>query len=69
MQVIMRMLGRLFSNLTKHSEHIAVAMKARGFAGPRDHHIAMGSQQESRVAPNLLAVLALFGLVAGSLQL
>lgn len=67
-QVIMRMLARLFSNLTTHSEHIAVAMKARGFAGPKDHQIAMGSQQESRVAPNVLAVLALLGLVAGSLQ-
>jgi len=68
MQVVMRMLGRLFTNLTTHSDHIAVAMKARGFTGPRDHQIAVGSQQESRVAPNFVAILALVGLIAGSFQ-
>jgi energy-coupling factor transporter transmembrane protein EcfT len=68
MQVVMRMLGRLFSNLTTHSEHIAVAMKARGFTGPREHKIALGSPQETRILPNSVAILALVGLMAGSLQ-
>ena len=35
--------GRLFTNLMARCESIAVAMTARGFRGPRDHALHLGS--------------------------
>ena len=60
----LKLLGRLFSNLTKHSENIAVAMKARGFTGPGEHRVVICSQQQSKVLPNVLAMLMLGGLIS-----
>lgn len=62
------MLGRLFSNLMKSSEYIAVAMTARGFAGPKEHNIVVPGTAPFRILPNLLAVLLLSACVAGCMQ-
>ena len=64
----MRMLGKLFSNLMRQSEHIAVAMTARGFVGPKGHKLITGSRQEVEVVPNAVAVLTLGCLIFGSFQ-
>lgn len=57
MQVSLKILGRLFSNLMVMSENIAIAMKARGFVGPKDHKIVFSSQQRPATVPNIVAAL------------
>lgn len=59
----MRMLGRLFSNLMRQSEQIAVAMTARGFVGPKEHSLITGSTQEIEFIPNAIASLTLAWLI------
>ena len=68
MQVSLKMLNQLFSNLMLTSENIAVAMRARGFTGPEDHKVFMGSQQHYSVLPNVIAVALLGGLVTGHIN-
>ena len=65
----MRMLGRLFTNLMRQSEHIAVAMTARGFVGPEKHSLVTGSSQETELFPNVLASLTLWWLIFASIKL
>ena len=64
----MRMLGKMFSNLMRQSEQIAVAMTARGFVGPKKHSLITGSQQELNFMPNALAALTLGWLILSSVQ-
>ena len=64
----MRMLGKMFSNLMRQSEQIAVAMTARGFVGPKKHSLITGSQQELGFLPNAVAALTLGWLVFGSVK-
>lgn len=50
----------MFSNLMQKSENIALAMQARGFAGPEVHHMHLTSGKEHMaLVPNALALLAL----------
>ena len=60
LQVLLRLGGRMFSNLMQRSENIALAMQARGFAGPEAHrmHLTSGREHMS-LLPNALALLAL----------
>ena len=69
MQVSLKMLSQLFSNLMLTSENIAVAMRARGFTGPNHHRVFRGSQQHYSVLPNAIAVTLLGGLVAKHINL
>lgn len=63
LQVSLKMLGRLFSNLLKQSSNIAIAMRARGFVGPNDHKIVFASDHGFEILPNLVAILTLSGLL------
>lgn len=64
----MRMLGKMFSNLMRQSEQIAVAMTARGFVGPKKHSLITGSHQELSFMPNAVAAVTLGWLIFGSVH-
>lgn len=68
MQVLLRLGGRLFSNLMQRSESIALAMHARDFAGPERHHIHLAAKEHVPLIPNVLAVLLLVAVIVGGYQ-
>ncbi|KAK9834986.1 hypothetical protein WJX81_002240 [Elliptochloris bilobata] len=64
LQIAMRLIARLFANLMLRSESIAVAMTARGFAGPAAHVVhPMGDRPSSPLA-NAAALALLAGVAA-----
>jgi energy-coupling factor transporter transmembrane protein EcfT len=65
-QVLLRLGGRLFSNLMQRSEAIALAMHARGFAGPAAHRVHLAGREHVPLLPNALAVLLLPAVVLGA---
>ncbi|EIE24690.1 CbiQ-domain-containing protein [Coccomyxa subellipsoidea C-169] len=67
-QVLLRLGGRLFSNLMQRSENIALAMQARDFAGPEGHHVHLSAKEHVPLVPNILAVLLLSALLVGAQQ-
>ena len=60
------MFGRLFGNLMTHSSNIAVAMRARGFVGPKDHRVVFASEQTHPLLVNVVASLALCGVLVST---
>ena len=68
MQVLLRLGGRLFSNLMQRSQSISLAMQARGFQGPESHTVHLGSKEHVQLLPNAIALLALPLTIAGGLQ-
>ena len=68
MQVLLRLGGRLFSNLMQRSQSIALAMQARGYQSPESHSVHLGSKEHVPVIPNAIALLALPLTVIGSLH-
>lgn len=67
-QVLLRLGGRLFSNLMQRSENIALAMQARDFVGPERHHVHLSAKEQVPLVPNVLAVLLLSALLVGGHQ-
>ena len=67
-QVLLRLGGRLFSNLMQRSENIALAIKARDFVGPERHHVHLSAKEHVPLVPNVLAVLLLSVLLVGGHQ-
>ncbi|CAL8467723.1 g7261 [Coccomyxa elongata] len=67
-QVLLRLGGRLFSNLMQRSENIALAMQARDFAGPVRHHVHLAAKEHVPLIPNIMAVLLLSAVVVGGQQ-
>ncbi|KAK9909552.1 hypothetical protein WJX75_003996 [Coccomyxa subellipsoidea] len=67
-QVLLRLGGRLFSNLMQRSENIALAMQARDFVGPERHHVHLSAKEHVPLVPNVLAVLLLSALLVGGHQ-
>lgn len=64
-EVAVQMVSRLFSNLLQRSESIALAMRARGFAGPDRHNLYVSRTAPRSHAADMLAVglLAVTGYV------
>jgi len=58
-QVLIRLGGRLFSNLMQRSDSIAQAMCARGFVGAQDHKLYSTSTQPSSTTANVVATISL----------
>ena len=59
----------MFTNLMQKSESIALAMQARGFAGPEAHRLHLTSGREHMsLLPNAVALLALPVVVCGVQQ-
>ena len=59
LQVMVRLGGRWFANLMQRSGSIAEAMCARGFVGPRQHHLYLTRTQPSNMTANVLAMMLL----------
>ncbi len=59
LQLLLRLVGRLFSNLFQRSSAIAVAMRARGFRGPATHIVYVPGGPRMSWIGNTLAVVAL----------
>jgi energy-coupling factor transporter transmembrane protein EcfT len=59
MQILMRLGGRLFSNLMLRSGNIALAMQARGFVGAEQHRLHLACKEHIAIWPNAVALLAL----------
>lgn len=66
-QVLLRLGGRLFSNLMQRSHNISLAMQARGFQGPESHVVHLGAKERVPFIPNAVALLALPLTVFGGL--
>lgn len=58
-QVLIRLGGRLFSNLMQRSDNIAQAMCARGFVGAQDHKLYLTSTRPSSTTANVVATISL----------
>ncbi|DBA85437.1 TPA: hypothetical protein ACH3X2_006113 [Trebouxia sp. C0005] len=58
-QVLIRLGGRLFSNLMQRSDNIAQAMCARGFVGAQDHKLYLTSTWPSSTTANVVATISL----------
>ena len=58
-QILLRLGGRLFSNLMQRSDSIAQAMCARGFVGPESHRLFLTQTQSSSWTANTVAALSL----------
>lgn len=58
-QILLRLAGRLFSNLMQRSDSIAQAMCARGFVGPQDHKLYLTQTQSSSWIANSIAAVLL----------
>lgn len=65
---MLRLGGRLFSNLMHRSESIALAMQARGFEGPELHRLHLAHKGHCPAIPNALALLALPLVVLGGIR-
>ena len=57
--VLIRLVGRLFSNLMQRSGSIAEAMCARGFVGVQHHQLYLTQAEPSSTVFNVLAMLLL----------
>lgn len=66
-QVLLRLSGRLFSNLMQRSQSISLAMQARGFRDPESHTVHLGGKEHVQLIPNVIAMLALPLTVFGGL--
>jgi energy-coupling factor transporter transmembrane protein EcfT len=69
LQLLLRLVGRLFSNLFRRSAAISVAMRARGFRGPQQHHVYVAGAQPTSWIGNAIALLILPLAVTGALAL
>ena len=58
-QILLRLGGRLFSNLMQRSDSIAQAMCARGFVGPENHSLYLTQTKSSSWTANIVAALSL----------
>ncbi len=58
-QVLIRLIGRLFANLMQRSDSIAQAMCARGFVGAQDHKLYLTRTQPSSILANVVATVSL----------
>lgn len=58
-QILLRLGGRLFSNLMQRSDSIAQAMCARGFVGSANHSLYLTQTQSSSWTANTVAALSL----------
>lgn len=58
-QILLRLGGRLFSNLMQRSDSIAQAMCARGFVGPDNHKLYLTQTQSSSWTSNIVAAVSL----------
>ncbi len=67
-QVLLRLAGRLFSNLMQRSQSISLAMQARGFQGPENHTVHLGGKERVQLIPNVIALLALPLTIVGGLH-
>ena len=67
-QVLLRLGGRLFSNLMQRSQSISLAMQARGFQGPENHTVHLGGKERVQLIPNVIALLALPLTIVGGLH-
>lgn len=64
LEILGRLVVRLFGNLFTRSEKISQAMVVRGFLGPEQHHLYLMRSNETSMLANVLAVLLLGGLCA-----
>ena len=64
-QIAMRLIARLFANLMLRSQSIAVAMTARGFAGPAAHTVYPMGDHPSSPWANAAALALLAAVAAG----
>ncbi|KAK9804564.1 hypothetical protein WJX73_000023 [Symbiochloris irregularis] len=64
LNVIVRLVGRLFSNLFRQSEAVAQALHARGFVSADEHTIYTGLLHKSRPFNNVICCSAIAGLLA-----
>jgi len=67
-QVLLRLAGRLFSNLMQRSQSISLAMQARGFQGSESHTVHLGGKERVQLIPNVIALLALPLTIVGGLH-
>ena len=58
-QILLRLGGRMFSNLMQRSDSIAQAMCARGFVGPQDHKLYLTQTQSCSWTANCIAAVCL----------
>ena len=58
-QILIRLGGRLFSNLMQRSDSIAQAMSARGFVGAQGHVLYLTRTQQSSWVANIIATVSL----------
>jgi len=61
LEMLGRLLLRLFANLFSRSENIAQAMVVRGFLGPDSHHLYLMKVNKTTLWANTLALGALLG--------
>lgn len=59
LQILLKLGGRLFSNLMQRSDSIAQAMCARGFVGPEDHKLYLTQTQSCSWTANIIAAICL----------
>ena len=58
-QILLRLGGRLFSNLMQRSDSIAQAMCARGFVGSQGHKLYLTQTQSCSWTANIIAAFCL----------
>eukprot|EP00882_Tetradesmus_deserticola_P018232 GHRQ01019581.1.p2 GENE.GHRQ01019581.1~~GHRQ01019581.1.p2 ORF type:complete len:133 (+),score=72.64 GHRQ01019581.1:309-707(+) len=64
LEILGRLVVRLFGNLFARSEKISQAMVVRGFLGPQQHHLYLMRSNETTLLGNLGALLLLAALCA-----
>eukprot|EP00878_Enallax_costatus_P005565 GHUV01005838.1.p1 GENE.GHUV01005838.1~~GHUV01005838.1.p1 ORF type:complete len:378 (+),score=61.98 GHUV01005838.1:268-1401(+) len=64
LEILSRLVVRLFGNLFQRSEKISQAMVVRGFLGPEQHHLYLMRCNETSWLANVVALLLLGGLCA-----
>ena len=62
-QILLRLLGHLFTNLLQRSESIAQAMCARGFVGADSHKLYLTNTQPTSKRLDIIAILLLVVMV------
>ena len=61
--MVVRLFGRLFSNLFRQSEAVAQALHARGFVNAEEHTIHTGLLHRSKVFNNAVCCSAIAALI------
>lgn len=64
LEILGRLVVRLFGNLFQRSEKISQAMVVRGFLGPEQHHLYLMQSNETTLLGNMAAMMLLVLLCA-----